>query len=571
MTVDAIFQGLNEPQKEAVTHIDEPMLVVAGPGTGKTLTISRRIAYILSKGVLPEEILAITFTNRAAKEMKERTELYCGEAGKGIFIGTFHAFGMELIRRLSDINLSLIGRDEQINILKNLIGGSEVDAQKALDNISRTKNLYDEKAMECNEIFKHYQEFLYKNRLIDIDDLILLPVEFLRNKEKASSVAGRLRYIMIDEYQDINPIQYQLIKSLSEFTSNICAVGDSDQAIYAFRGADIENFLNFEKDFPGAKKVILRENFRSTRVIVGASQSLIKNNKKRIENHIFASADKDGVTVKVIATTDERAEAWAIVKEVEKRMGAMSHYKLMNIREGYSYQEGTYRFSDFAVLYRTNSQVRAIKEAFMEEGIPFKVIGDERYGILKRIGDRIKVYLDNKQKDITLQEILNDAFCSAEEDDLKGMKNQLIHAYKDIPIEEALQKIILELLLFSSSDAYDPRAETVTLMTLHMSKGLEFRVVFIAGAEDGLIPYGTTWSEKVGNDIEEERRLFYVGMTRAKEELFITYCLKRPSFKRQKNPLPSPFIKEIPSEWVEYINLSAKDKDRKKPKQQRLF
>ncbi|HOV89145.1 MAG TPA: ATP-dependent helicase [Syntrophorhabdaceae bacterium] len=571
MTLDSILQGLNDSQKEAVTHIEEPILVVAGPGTGKTLTIARRITYILSKGVLPEEILAITFTNRAAKEMKERTELYCGEAIRGIFIGTFHAFGMELIRRLSDINYRLIGRDEQIEILKNLLGGSEKDAQKALNNISRTKNLYDEKAMESNEISKHYQKTLNQNGLIDIDDLILLPVELLRNKERAKPVAGRLKYIMIDEYQDINPVQYQLIKRLSGFTPNICAVGDSDQAIYAFRGADVENFLNFEKDFLGAKKVILQENFRSSRVIVGASQSLIKNNKKRIENHIFASTNKDGVPVKVIATTDEREEAWAIVREVEKRMGAMSHYKLMNIRESYDYQEGTYRFSDFAVLYRTNTQVRAIKDAFMDAGIPFKVIGDERYGILKKIGDRIKVYLDNKKGDMTLQEILNDAFCIAEEDDLKGMKNQLVHAYKDIPIEEALHKIILELLLFSSSDAYDPRAEAVTLMTLHMSKGLEFRVVFIAGAEDGLIPYSATWSEKEDYDIEEERRLFYVGMTRAKEELFITYCLNRPSFNRQKNPLPSPFIKEIPKECIEHINSSVKDKNRKKPKQQRLF
>ncbi len=571
MTVDKILQDLNDSQIEAVTHMEGPLLVVAGPGTGKTLTIARRIAYILGKGIKPEEILAITFTNRAAREMKERTELFAGDVSKGIFIGTFHAFGMDLIRCLSDKQYKLIGRDQQIEILKNISGCNEKDAQKTLDNISRTKNLYDKKAMEGNEILRQYQHVLYEMDAIDIDDLILIPIELLNHIEKARPVAGRLRYIMIDEYQDINPCQYMLIKCLSLFTPNICAVGDSDQAIYAFRGADVENFLNFDKDFPGTKKVILKENYRSARVIVNACQSLIKNNRKRIEKEILARTDQDGLPIKIIATTDDKAEAAAIVKEVEKRMGALSHYKLMNIRESYDYQGGTYRFSDFAVLYRTNSQVHAIKEAFIEAGIPFKVIGDERYGKLKEIRDRIKAYLDSKQTDLTLQEVLDDAFGTAEEDDIKAIKNQLIHAYKDITVEEALQKIILELLLFNSSDTYDPKADTITLMTLHMSKGLELKVVFIAGVEDGHIPYGTAWSGNKEMDIEEERRLFYVGMTRAKEELFITYSLNRSSFSGQKRSMPSPFIKEIPSEYAERMDLSIKDKARKKPRQQRLF
>lgn len=570
MIENQILHGLNEPQIQAVTHTEGPLLVVAGPGTGKTLTITRRIAYILGKGVKPENILAITFTNRAAREMRERTEAYTGQAGRSLFIGTFHAFGIDMIRGTSNKTYRIIGRDDQIEILKNLTGGTTRDALKILDTISRNKNLLDRREMGYSDIFKRYEATLKDMDALDLDDLILMAVELLRDRERIGAYAGRFKYIMIDEYQDINPSQYMLIKHLSGFTANICAVGDSDQAIYSFRGADVENFLNFKKEFCGAKTVVLRENYRSSKIIVDASQSLIRNNVKRIEKDIYAVASKDDMSIKVIAAADEVAEASAIAREIGKRMGAMSHFQLMQAEESFDYRGGSYRFSDFAILYRTNSQTGALRDALTEAGIPFKVVGDDKNNrALRDIEKRLVGYLHNGWGDLTLEKILEDAFVPAGEDDLGGLRKNLLLAYMGLPVAQALQKIIDELSLFSSSDAYDPTVDTVTLMTLHMSKGLEFRVVFIAGVVDGIIPYGEP--DRDNNDIEEERRLFYVGITRAKEELCITYCHNRSSYGRQKQSMPSLFIKEIPRGYIEYIELPGKDKNRKKPRQQRLF
>lgn len=570
MIENQILHGLNEPQIQAVTHTEGPLLVVAGPGTGKTLTITRRIAYILGKGVKPENILAITFTNRAAREMRERTEAYTGQAGRSLFIGTFHAFGIDMIRGTSNKTYRIIGRDDQIEILKNLTGGTTRDALKILDTISRNKNLLDRREMGYSDIFKRYEATLKDMDALDLDDLILMAVELLRDRERIGAYAGRFKYIMIDEYQDINPSQYMLIKHLSGFTANICAVGDSDQAIYSFRGADVENFLNFKKEFCGAKTVVLRENYRSSKIIVDASQSLIRNNVKRIEKDIYAVASKDDMSIKVIAAADEVAEASAIAREIGKRMGAMSHFQLMQAEESFDYRGGSYRFSDFAILYRTNSQAGALRDALTEAGIPFKVVGDDKNNrALRDIEKRLVGYLHNGWGDLTLEKILEDAFVPAGEDDLGGLRKNLLLAYMGLPVAQALQKIIDELSLFSSSDAYDPTVDTVTLMTLHMSKGLEFRVVFIAGVVDGIIPYGEP--DRNNNDIEEERRLFYVGITRAKEELCITYCHNRSSYGRQKQSMPSLFIKEIPRGYIEYIELPRKDKNRKKPRQQRLF
>jgi len=570
ITENQILHGLNEPQIQAVTHTEGPILVVAGPGTGKTLTITRRIAYILSKGVKPEGILAITFTNRAAREMRERTEAYTGQAGRYLFIGTFHAFGIDIIRHTSDRNYRIIGRDDQIEILKNLTGGTTRDALKALDAISRNKNILDGREMGYSDIFKRYETTLKDMDALDLDDLILKAVELLRDRERIGAYAGRFKYIMVDEYQDINPSQYMLIKHLSEFTTNICAVGDSDQAIYSFRGADVENFFNFKKDFCGSRTVVLRENYRSSKVIVDASQSLIRNNVKRIEKDIYAVAPKDDTPIKIIAAADEVAEASAIAREIGKRMGAMSHFQLMQAEESLDYRGGSYRFSDFAVLYRTNSQAGALRDALTEAGIPFRVVGNDKNNrALRDIEKRLAGYLHDGWGSLTLEKILEDAFVSAGEDVLGGLRKNLLLAYMGLPVAQALQKIIDELSLFSSSDAYDPTVDTVTLMTLHMSKGLEFRVVFIAGVEDSIIPYGGPGRDN--NDIEEERRLFYVGITRAKEELCITYCHNRSSYGRQKQSMPSLFIKEIPRGYIEYIELPGKDKNRKKPRQQRLF
>lgn len=568
MTENPILSGLNEAQIKAVTHTEGPLLVVAGPGTGKTHTIVRRIAYLLDRGVHPNEILAITFTNRAARQMRERAEAYGGHTGKGVSIGTFHMFGLNMIRHATGRDFKLIGRDEQIEILKGLTGGHSKDALDALDSISKIKNLCDEKAMEDNKIYLRYQQALNNMGCLDLDDLILLPVELLKTDGRASQYAGVFRYIMIDEYQDINPCQYRLIKSLSRFTRNICAVGDSDQAIYAFRGADVENFLNFERDFPGAEVVVLGENYRSSRIIVDASQNLIKNNNKRIKKDIHAGRDTENIKIRLISVSDERAEAEAIVREIENRIGALSHYQLMQAKQSYDYGEASYRFSDFAVLFRTNKQARELKEAFAGAGIPFKIVGDTDSRILKGISDRLKACLQDVCDGSDLESILNEAFNSVEGDEIGGLKRNLIFAYKDMPSTEGLRRVIDEISLFTLPDAFDPEADAVHLMTLHMSKGLEFKVVFIAGVEDGIIPYRL--SDKDG-DAEEERRLFYVGMTRAREELYISFCENRSLYGKRIDQRPSPFIKEIPEVCLQHIVLSRKQKVKKKPKQQRLF
>ena len=569
MTENPILYGLNEPQIRAVTHTEGPLLVVAGPGTGKTHTIVRRIAYLLDKGVKPHEILAITFTNRAAREMRERAEAFSSQAGKDISIGTFHMFGLNMLRYITGRDFKLMGRDDQIEILKGLTGGRTKDALDALDEISRIKNLYLEKGMENNHIFHRYQATLKDMDAIDLDDLILLPVALLAEDERAWRYAGMFRYIMIDEYQDINPSQYKLIKALARFTQNICAVGDSDQAIYAFRGADVENFLNFERDFPGAEVVVLDRNYRSSRIILDASQNLIKNNLKRIKKDTHAIRKTKDIPIKLISATDERAEAEAIVSEIGNRIGAMSHYQLMQGNQSYDYGEASYRFSDFAILYRTNNQARALKEALSEAGIPFKVVGDLDTRVLKDTLDRLKARMVDIREGMTLDSILDEAFGCVEKDGMIGLKTNLALAYQDLPLTEGLSRVIDELSLFTSPDAFDPKADVVHLMTLHMSKGLEFRVVFIAGAEDGLIPYGLSESERDG--YEEERRLFYVGMTRARDELCLLFCENRSVYGKRMNQRPSPFIKEIPKGYIQHMVLSRKEKAKKKPRQGRLF
>ncbi|MCX8110970.1 MAG: ATP-dependent helicase [Syntrophorhabdaceae bacterium] len=568
MTENPILSGLNKAQIKAVTHTEGPLLVVAGPGTGKTHTIVRRIAYLLDIGVKPHEILAITFTNRAAREMRERTEAFTGQKGIGISIVTFHMFGLNMLRHITGREFTLIGRDEQVEILKDLTGGRVKDGLDALDKISKIKNLFDEKGMENNSIYQRYQAILRDMNALDLDDLILLPVELLTRDEKAWSYGEMFRYIMIDEYQDINPSQYRLIKALSRFTWNICAVGDSDQAIYAFRGADVENFLNFERDFHGAEVVVLDENYRSSGIILEASQNLIKNNTKRIKKDIHAIREIENIPIKLISTYDERAEAEAIVREIENRIGAISHFHIMQAKQSYDYGEGSYRFSDFAILYRTNSQSRKLKEAFVEAGIPFKVIGDTDSRVLKQIEERLKNRLNDISHGSTLESILEEAFSSVEDDELTGLKRNLIFAYRDLPVVEGLSRVIDELSLFTSPDAFDPEADAVHLMTLHMSKGLEFKVVFIAGVEDGIIPYRL--SQRDGDD-EEERRLFYVGMTRARDELCLCYCENRSDHGKGTGQRPSPFIKEIPEAYIKHMVLSRREKAKKKPRQQRLF
>lgn len=609
------FNGLNESQKKAVMHAEGPALIVAGPGTGKTLTIVRRIAYLINQGVNPENILAVTFTNRAAKEMKERTNALLGKDSGKIFIGTFHLLGLRILRDALSSSFVIYNRDEQINLIKPLTQDSVTKAQQAAEKISRIKNFIEDADDVIKGIYEEYQSALMKNSALDFDDLILKPIEMFSaegglcppSESPLTKYRDRFRYIIVDEYQDINPAQYKLLTLLSHTKGNLCAIGDSDQAIYAFRGADVSNFLNFEKDFRDAKTITLTENYRSTAMILNASNVLIKNNQKRIDKEIKPVRQK-GIPITVISVPDEKAEGEIILREVEERMGGTSHYQLIRGTLSPLWnppEECSYNFSDFAVIFRTNAQARTIEEAFITSGIPYQMIGakhiskrseiTDTLSYLKTIvnpkdnlslgkvstispkglnGAALERFMDLKDRlpldeflEVVLEESGLRTYYKDREDNFMLLEN-IATAYRDMEPSEAIISFINELSLLTPADAYDPRADAVTLMTLHMAKGLEFKVVFIAGVEDGLIPYTLN---KDNVDIEEERRLFYVGMTRAIDELFLIYTRNRFLYGQKLVQPPSTFLREIPEEFIEHRFIRDRIKNLKKDSQIGLF
>ena len=640
MTQSHILNGLNDSQKMAVTTTEGPVLVVAGPGTGKTLTIIRRIAYLINQGVAPENILAVTFTNRAAKEMLERAKVILDRSCDRIFIGTFHLLGLKIIRHTLPDDFIIFSRDEQLNLLKTLLKKSGSKAQQVAEKISRFKNFIEEADDETEDIYERYQSALKENSALDFDDLILGPVQLLGKSDQLERYGAQSRYIIVDEYQDINPAQYKLLRLLTGSSRNICAVGDSDQAIYAFRGADMGNFLNFEKDYEGAERIFLTDNYRSTGTILNTSNSLIKNNLKRIDKEVSAVREK-GSLVTIISVPDEKAEGEAIVREIEQRIGGTSHYQMMHNSPDRDFPNDSYCFSDFAVIFRTNAQAKAIEDIFIKAGIPYQIIGRANPVKSNEISDTLS-YLKaiiNPEHDLSLRRVLalpsigignsdlseisgyaeenglslydalkaiaqqgdkningflstmenllalkNDlpadeflakiieksglkSYYKNSEDSLELLKN-LAAAYRDLDPAAAIVRVADEALLMTPADCFDPRAEVVTLMTLHMAKGLEFKVVFIAGVEEGLIPYTL---RKDSIDIEEERRLFYVGMTRARDELFLINARKRFLYGERLTPLPSSFLKEITEEFTNSIVIPDRARKQKENNQMGLF
>ncbi|NOZ68187.1 MAG: UvrD-helicase domain-containing protein [Deferribacteres bacterium] len=515
MSTSRIFHKLNDSQKAAVTAVSGPLLIVAGPGTGKTLTIVRRIAYLIDTGVSPENILAVTFTNRAAREMRERAEAVLDSRCSRIFIGTFHLLGLRILKENLSDDFVILGRDEQVSLVKALLKKSGTKARQVAERISRIKGLAGRVDDEIKDIYEAYQSALKKESALDFDDLILQPLGMLAEKGLVEKYRERFMYIIVDEYQDINPAQYKLLALLAGSAGNICAVGDSDQAIYSFRGADMDSFLNFEKDFRGARKIFLSDSYRSTGTILGASGSLIKNNARRIDRKICTVRER-GRPVRIISVPDERMEGEMIIREIERRIGGTSHYQMRHTAPRGEPADTSYSFADFAVIFRTNAQAKAIEDAFIKSGIPYQVIG------------------------------------------------------RSAPPVETAGISADEAALMTPADFFDPRADAVALMTLHMAKGLEFSVVFIAGVEEGIIPY-TLNHDQDSVDMEEERRLFYVGMTRAADELFLIHARKRFLYGQRLALSPSPFISEVPGEFIHRTVVAGRDKRRKQDKQMGLF
>jgi DNA helicase II / ATP-dependent DNA helicase PcrA len=563
-----ILGGLNESQIQAVTATVRHLLVVAGPGTGKTLTVVRRIAHLIEHGVLPNQIVAVTFTNRAAREMRERIDALLGTQASGMFIGTFHLLGLRIMKESLDEQFTVCARDDQIDVLRP-IAGSQAKAQVSAETISRVKNRAEQPDVETKDVYEAYEMALRQKGLYDFDDLIRVPTELFETGRVAASFRDRFKHIIVDEYQDISPAQYRLLRCLAtRDQSTLSAVGDSDQAIYAFRGADVENFLNFRNDFADAAMVVLKENYRSTRVVLGAAEVLIRSNVRRIGRELSARRD-EGERIRILSVPDQRTEAEIVVREIEDRVGGTSHYRLAGEKAARDFGETSYAFSDFAVLFRTNAQAKVLREAFEACGIPCQVVGERHPLNKKSLTEKLRAEIHDTAEPLDVFSLLKDA---AGEAGASAADVSLLEAvaapYRHLPTRDAVREIINELSLLSMADAFDPRADAVALMTLHMAKGLEFKVVFIAGCDEGLIPFALIRDDA---DIEEERRLFYVGMTRAKDELLLLCARNRFLYGQSLSGNPSPFLAEIPEELVRMESVADKPRKQQKAKQPTLF
>ena len=632
-----ILEGLNDKQYEAVTTTEGPCLVIAGAGSGKTKVLTHKIAYLLEeKGLHPWDILAITFTNKAANEMKERIENLIGEGVKDMWVGTFHSICVRILRRFIDrigfdSSFIIFDTSDQRTLVKNCLKELNIDDKmftdrSVLSEISNAKNemlepeqyaaqAADYRKEKISTIYNLYQKRLKENNAIDFDDIINYTIKiFLQEEEVLNYYSNKFKYVLVDEYQDTNKAQFTLISLLAAQNGNITVVGDNDQGIYSFRGADITNILNFEKDFPNTKVIKLEQNYRCTGNILKVANSVISNNEVKYKKELWTQ-NEEGHLPKVYLADNEYDEGSYIVNEME-------HLR----REEY------YKYSDFAVLYRMNTQSRAIEDIFRRENIPYKIVGGLKFYERKEIKDIIAYLrlIQNTSDNISFRRIVNEpkrgigktsldqieqianengtsmyevlknadiyglnrVFMKSREfinqiEELKQeelpisklitttlKKTGYIEALKEAKTIEAenrienldefltvaiefeeesaensLSEFLEGITLSSDIDNLEETEEAVTLMTLHSAKGLEFPTVFLVGMEEGIFPGYKSISEPT--EMEEERRLCYVGITRAKENLFLTFAKQRTIFGSTSYNAVSRFVKEIPQELLD--------------------
>ena len=635
-----LLDNLNEVQKEAASYINGPLLILAGAGSGKTRVLTYKIAYLLEESICkPWEILAITFTNKAAKEMKERVEALVGANSKDIWLGTFHSICVRILKSKIDA----LGYTKDFNILDELDKAKVIkDVLKKLDisdkeysvsfiasEISRAKN----NMQSCDEylkehfgdlryetiakVFKEYQEQIKKNNSIDFDDILCLTVELFKSyPDVLLYYQNKFKHILVDEYQDTNHVQFLLISMLASLHGNICVVGDESQSIYAFRGADISNIIDFEKEYDNAKVIKLEQNYRSTKNILNVANAIINNNESKIEKKLWTEND-EGEKIKYFTSKNEYDEVDYIVDKID----SMCRTK-------------RYTYKDFVLLYRTNAQSRVIEDVFMRTSTPYKLIGGTKFYARKEIKDVI-AYLklvNNNKDNISLARIVNepkrgigettlekiaqeadkmnlsifeyisnyentkqyrcssalndfklliDDLCTLKEElkvsglmksiiELTGYEEELLRektlenesrleniyeligVAKEFEEEEAdntLGAFLDSIALVADTDNIENGEEAVTLMTMHNAKGLEYPVVFILGMEEGLFPSRRSLDED--KKVEEERRLCYVAITRAKKEVFLTNAKQRTMYGATSYTIPSRFIDEIPKEYLD--------------------
>ncbi len=670
-----LLQNLNEAQQEAVQHKGGPLLIVAGPGTGKTRTLTYRIAYLLLKGTArPEQVLAVTFTNKAAQEMAERLRRLVDDsnAWKMLTIKTFHALCLDIITREADAlgisgPVSILNEADRRHMVKIAIqeaesasfpSESDPDHILGLTSLAKQRMLSPEDDLagrldtplpdQFSNIYASYQELLSKNHLLDFDDLVFRTVRLFEGNEAISrKYQSRFSFISVDEYQDINYAQYRLIRLLAPEGHDICVIGDPDQAIYGFRGADVQYFHRFCEDNPAAKRILLKQNYRSTETILRASGQLIGVDDTRRAQKGIWSGIYGAKTLTVNELPTERAEAEYIVKTIEQEVGGISHFSVDSGRIDRFQDKKERGFSDFAVLYRIKELGKALEEAFARSGIPFQMVGNEklqnRKGIMELISylkagwslacdfdvERILNFPSRGIGDGTVHalkqwsEMRGGSLMTALErsDEISGLKpgprsklrifskhlNQLKEILNGMSVYEQIHHILNQfsimdamsgnkafeqdltafldlarsfegrgvdflahLALEKARDCYDPAAEKVSLMTMHAAKGLEFPVVFIAGCEDGLIPYQRKKGEQ--GDLLEERRLFYVALTRAREKIYLTHAKRRLWFGKRTLQHISSFLEAVQEDLKEHKKpFSARPARKKEDSQLSLF
>ncbi|AMA74206.1 DNA helicase PcrA [Aneurinibacillus thermoaerophilus] len=638
-----VLQGLNPQQKEAVLATEGPLLLLAGAGSGKTRVLTQRIAYLLKeKNVAPWSILAITFTNKAAREMKERISAIAGSDAEDIWISTFHSMCVRMLRRDIDRigynrNFTILDTSDQVSVVKQCqkelnIDPKKYDPRAVLGFISNAKNelktpeqyagmVMGPVEQVAQQVYSLYQKKLKSNNSLDFDDLIMKTIQLFEEvPEVLAFYQKKFRYIHVDEYQDTNRAQYILVKMLAEGYKNICVVGDSDQSIYRWRGADITNILNFEKDYPNARTILLEQNYRSTKKILEAANKVISNNIGRKPKNLWTE-NPEGAPIRYYTADSEHSEAYYIVEEIQKA-----------VRRGRQYR-------NIAILYRTNAQSRVIEEVFVKSGIPYNIVGGTKFYDRKEIKDMLAYLrvISNPDDDLSLTRIINvpkrgigagtvekiaayaaqqgiSMYRAIQEVEQVGLSARLADAVTKFSrliaelesmqeflsvtelVEEVLKRteyreeliregtlearsrlenideflsvtmefertnddkslvaFLTDLALVADIDRLDEteedRGNAVVMMTLHSAKGLEFPIVFLVGMEEGIFPHSRALLEEA--EMEEERRLAYVGITRAEEELFLTRALMRTLYGQTKMNAPSRFIEEIPEHLLQ--------------------
>lgn len=642
-----LMQGLNEPQRRAVACLQGPLLIVAGAGSGKTRVLTFRIANLLEHGVPPYRILAITFTNKAAREMRERVDALIGDAAQDVWLSTFHSFCARFLRMELEHhgryakNFVIYDAADSKGLIRECLKELNIDEKhtapgavqahisdaknRLLDVAAFTAQATDFFAEQVAKIYALYQSKLQENNALDFDDLLMLTVELLtKNEELRTKYQKKFQYILVDEYQDTNGAQYAITKLLAAEHRNICVVGDADQSIYGWRGADMRNIMNFEKDYPEATVILLEQNYRSTKNILAAANAVIENNLTRKKKELWTD-NPTGDRITIYEGATEKNEASYIVREVE-RLHTMFHVK----------------YGDIAVLYRTNAQSRNIEEAFYATGVPYAMVGSVRFYDRREIKDIIaylrviynprdtlsllriinvprrglgptsiaRMMETAEEYRISLFEVITDAqllsmipklsakvklaleefaamvftfmgqlgtrpiheivedvietsgyAAALEEEKKEDNRDRLENLREFISVaknfddgaaegENGLADFLAQIALISDVDQTEQSDGTVTLMTFHAAKGLEFPAVFMAGMEEGLFPHSRTLLDDT--EIEEERRTCYVGITRAERRLYLTYARQRTIYGRTEMSRPSRFLAEIPEELVEH-------------------